>query len=56
MGTNFCELLIFYKFVGTYFCVFTHTNKGKYDFETLVYKFIGDVNTWMRGTHEFHEN
>lgn len=27
-----------------------------YDFITLIYQFAEDVISWIRGTHEFHEN
>lgn len=28
----------------------------KDDFITLIYQFAEDVISWIRGTHEFHEN
>lgn len=42
-----CITLIYY-FVGG--------KSWKHDSITLFYYFVEDVNSWIRGTHEFHEN
>lgn len=36
--------------------MYTCTFKWKYDFTTLIYLYVKDVNSQMRGTSEFHEN
>uniref|UniRef100_K1R4L2 Uncharacterized protein n=1 Tax=Magallana gigas TaxID=29159 RepID=K1R4L2_MAGGI len=37
-------------------CILIYIYKRDYDFITLIYQFVEDVISCMRGTHEFHEN
>lgn len=32
------------------------TLKKKYDFMTLIFQLVKDINSWIRETHEFQEN
>lgn len=42
LGANIRRLFKFYRFVGTYFCVFSYTYKQKYDLLTFIYEFVED--------------
>lgn len=37
-------------------CVLSYTLKKKYDFIALIYKFMEDAISLMRGTQEFQKN